>query len=83
MSKDHNELAQKLLRIKQAMEQAIEQRAQLTGKLEHLLEELEKDYQCKTLKEADAMLNKLEKIVDGLFAVLNERIEKFQEKYGT
>ena len=53
----------------------------IKGKLEHLREQLKKDHNCTTLKEAKLILGNLEAEKDELENEIESMMNKIEEKY--
>ena len=55
-----------LLELKEEIEEAKSEQSQLKGRLDGLLEQLQKDWGCKTIAEAEKKLKKLDEEIEQL-----------------
>jgi len=52
------------------------------GALDQLMGDLEKEYGCKTLAEAEAELERLERVAEKAEVAYNKELEKFKAAWG-
>ena len=71
----------KLLDLKESIENAKEDKAKLTGKLESLYETLQTEFNCKTLASAQKKFDKLSKELETKQSELTDKIEEFEGRY--
>jgi len=76
-----NDITNKLLGYKKEIEQAKADLSKTEGKLEQLLEELQDKFECKTVKQAQAKLKKIEKEISGKEEGLQKAIDEFDATY--
>ncbi len=74
-------LAQELLEIKEEIEQTEKNKASLEGKLEIYMRTLQKDWECKTIKEAYTRLKQMEVLLAEHQTKLTKIVEKLKD-YG-
>lgn len=74
---------QQLLDLKQKIDEAKQKASEYKGQLNHLMKQLEQDWECENLKVAKKLLADLKKEVEQLNNSLNEGILEFEEKYYT
>lgn len=71
----------KLLELKAEIDQAKASRAELEGKRKHLIGELESEWGCKTIKEAERELQRMEKEELDLSGKIQKGIQEVEEKF--
>ena len=71
----------RLLELKQEIEDAKIKVSELTGQRTALMAQLKKDYNCKTLQEADKKSKELQKQIDTISTQITEGIEDLETKY--
>jgi predicted nucleic acid-binding Zn-ribbon protein len=72
---------QELLKIKQDIETAKTEVSQLKGKLQHLMEQLEKDWKCKTIEDAQKKLSTIDREITQLDEKIKKQTKELEEKY--
>ena len=72
---------QKLLQLKEDIEDAKIKVSELTGQRSALMTQLKKDYNCKSLDEADKKSKDLQKQIDDLNSQIEQGIEELETKY--
>ena len=72
---------EKLLQLKEEIEEAKTNVAQLTGQKNTLMAQLKKDWKCTTLGEAKKKLKDLQKQIDDLNSQIEQGIEELETKY--
>lgn len=70
-----------LLELKEKIEKAKMEKAQIEGRLQGLRERLQKEFNCSSFDEAKKQLEKLEAERDPLEQELREEVEKLRDKY--
>lgn len=70
-----------LMAIKRNVEANKEKKARLEGKLSSLMERLEKEFGCKSLKDAEKKLKELNSEMERMEKELTKGVEDIQEKY--
>ena len=79
MSKDN--LTQQLLKLKTKVEEAKTKQAKAKGALEQILKQIKKEFDCKTLKEAEALLKELKTKESKAKQKYEKALEEFQDKW--
>lgn len=74
-------LSDDLMRMKEKMEKAKTEKAQVEGRLQAVMERMEKDFGCKTVEEAEKRLSQLSKEADVLQSSLQAKVTELKEKY--
>jgi len=74
-------IGEKLLLMKQYINEARKQTNILQGKLDSLYEQMAKEFKTTTLEEAEAKILKLDKEIEGLEADILDSVSKLEEKY--
>ena len=72
----------KLLRLKHKIDEAKTEKAQLEGKLETLMSQLEKDFGCATVEDAQDRLEDMNAEIKELTKEIEEGVANLQDKYG-
>jgi len=72
---------QQLLNLKKEIEGAKVQLNQLEGQEKALMNQLQKDWGCKTIAEAEKKLKAIQKEIDTLNEKINCGINELEEKY--
>jgi len=70
-----------LLQLKEEIESAKTQMAELSGRQKYLREQLKKEWQCETVEEAEKKLQELITEVQKLEEKCEELFKQIQEKY--
>jgi len=70
-----------LLQLKEEIESAKTQMAELSGRQKYLREQLKKEWQCETVEEAEKKLQELITEVQKLEEKYEELFKQIQEKY--
>ena len=70
-----------LLDLKQKIEDAKIEKAQAEGKLSELMEQLNNEFNCKTIESAEEKLEEYESIIEEKQEELNEKIEELKTGY--
>lgn len=70
-----------LLDLKEDINEARDEVNRLEGRKDHLLSQLKEDWDCTSLKQAKAKLEKLKKETKKLSQQIKAGIEKLEEKY--
>lgn len=70
-----------LLELKNQIEKASQEVNKLEGRKEHLLQQLEKDWECKTIPQARKKLEKMKEQIKELEQKIKEGISELEEKY--
>ena len=73
--------AEKLLRMKNAIEETTKEVNILKGKLQALKEQLNNDFSCKTLSIAQRRLDKLDKEIEQKEKALANNVRDLEDKY--
>ena len=79
MSKDN--LTQQLLRLKTKVEEAKTKQAKAKGALEQILNQIKKEFDCKTLKEAETLLKELKAKETKAKQKYEKALGEFQDKW--
>lgn len=74
---------QDLLRLKKEIESAKASLQQLKGERNYLMKELKETWQCDSMKEGEALIQKKQEEVAQIKATLSDLLETIQEKYDT
>jgi phage host-nuclease inhibitor protein Gam len=74
-------LSRKLIKIKDEIAEATESKTREEGALSQNLKRLEKEFDCKTIKDAQKLLSDLEKKAQKAEKELNEKISELEESY--
>lgn len=72
---------QQLLKLKEDIDQAKSKVSELKGRQQSLNEQLSEEWNCSSVKEAEAKVKKLEKEITDLDNKINEGIKELEEKY--
>lgn len=72
---------QELLNLKQEIEEAKTKVAELQGSKKHLMKELENDWKCTTVKQAEKKLETMKAELEKLKQKIQESTEELMEKY--
>ena len=75
------ELGQRLLRLKEQLERKKAERTELQGQLKSVMEMLKRQYGVKTLEEARAKMEELEREVKKYEAEIYEGLEKVEKLF--
>jgi len=70
-----------LLDLKDRIGKAQKQISELQGKHQYLMEQLEKDWGCKTVEEAEERIESLNHEIDTLNANIESALDEIKEKY--
>ena len=79
MSKQTTE--ERLLEMRQKIDEAKDEVNRLEGRKEHLFQQLEEEWDCETLEEAEQVLEELEEEIEQLDNKITQGIEELEEKY--
>ncbi len=71
----------KLLELKQEIEEAKNKVAELKGRKEYLLQELQDKYNCKSLEEAQSRIDNLNSAIIDLEQQIEKEIEELENEY--
>lgn len=74
---------QQLLQLKHQIEDAKSETAELKGREKQLMEQLEKEWDCTTVKQAEQKIEKLQSEIDQLDIKINEGLKELEQKYET
>jgi len=69
-----------LLELKEDIEQAKTKLAELKGREEYLMQQLELEWDCKTIEDAEEVLRTVEKEIEELDEQIEEGVKKIEEK---
>ena len=72
---------QRLLELKQEIDEAKTKVSELTGQKNALMKQLKEDYGCKTIQDADNKVNDLEKQIDKIKKQIDSGIAELEEKF--
>lgn len=72
---------QELMKLKDDIEEAKQQKAKDEGRLDSLMERLDTEFGIKTLNEAEKEVAKIEKEITGLEKEYNDGFKKLKENY--
>jgi len=72
---------QQLLDLKDKVEDAKSNVSELKGQLTALMKQLNDDWQCKSIKEAETKLSGMEKNIKTLELKIQEATEELEDKY--
>lgn len=72
---------QKLLQLKEDIDQAKNKLAQLEGRKKYLAQQLKDDWNCKTPKEGKQKLQSMKEEMDNLDTQIQKGIEQLEEEY--
>lgn len=70
-----------LLELKQQIDDAKTEVATLKGKLQHLNEQLLKEWECKTLQDAEKKIIQLQQEAEKIDKQLQTNLQELEEKY--
>jgi uncharacterized phage infection (PIP) family protein YhgE len=71
---------QQLLQLKRQVDEAKSTVNQLKGHKQALMKQLNDDWACNTIEEAEKKLSKMDKEIDDLDSQINEGIKKLEEE---
>lgn len=72
-----------LLRLKEQIDEASKEAAELNGELTARMKQLKQDWKCNNLKEAKKHLISLDKQIESLDKQIEEGLNELEEQYGT
>ena len=72
---------QQLLELKERIDEAKEKSSELKGQLKGLTKELEEDWQCDTVKQAEVKVQQMETEVTKLNEKIKKNVTELEEKY--
>jgi len=72
-----------LFKLKESIEQAKTNISKIEGSQQTLLEQLQNDWGCSSIEEAEKKLGVIKKKIDRLSTQIKEGIEEIEEKYLT
>ena len=72
---------EELTDLKQALENKKQELSELKGRLSYLMDELQKTYECGTVKEAEALLEQKSKLLAKKKDALDKSVLLLQEEY--
>ena len=67
-----------LLELKEKMEQAKTKQAELIGRKKYLMQELEKEWECKTTIEASSLIKEMKEEIEALENKIAEGLRKLE-----
>ncbi len=76
-----NDLGQRLLNLKQDLEEAKSKRSELQGQLKGLMKQLKDEFELDSLGEAQERIEELNEQLDALQNKLNTELEKAEEAF--
>ena len=71
---------QKLLQMKEQIDRADKKKSELEGQLKEQLSRLKKDFDCSTMEQGEAKLDKMKTQLDKKQKALSTGVAKLQEK---
>lgn len=74
-------IAEKIIDLKERLQESKEQQLIIKSKTDALLERLKKEFNCTTVEEAETKLSSLEKELQSTQTQLEKSIIKFEEAY--
>ena len=78
MSKDTE---QQLFEIKEKIDQAKESVSRLEGRRDHLLNQLEEQWECESVEEAESLLEEHNKEINDLEQKIDKGVKKLEKDY--
>jgi len=72
--------AEELLELKEKIDASKTQVAELEGRKKHLYEELEKNWECKTLEQAEKKVNTMQEDIDEMNENINTKTNALEEQ---
>lgn len=72
-----------LLKLKDQIESAKVRAAELKGRQDHLLEELETKWDCKTIEQAEKMLENLQDEIETVDGQIDAKLTEIEEHFGS
>ena len=72
---------QQLLDLKKQIDQAKSEVSELNGREKRLMEQLQKDWGCKTVKEAEKKIKDMETDLASINEQIHKGVEELEEKY--
>jgi len=76
-----NDLGQRLLNLKQDLEEAKSKRSELQGQSKGLMKQLKEEFELDSLDEAQARIEELNEQLDNLQSALNDALERAEEAF--
>lgn len=70
-----------LMSLKQEITDAKQEKSRLEGRLQQLAEQLQKEYGCKNLPEAEKKLKEMDVQITKLSTTIQEQSRELEEKY--
>lgn len=70
-----------LLRLQKQIEEGKTEKAQLEGERNAIMKQLEKDWGCKTVQQAEKKIKEMEKEIEQLDADIEVGLEELEQKY--
>ena len=80
---NNDEVLKKYMRLKKDVETAQQRANRAQGALDQLMKDLEKDFDCSTLKQAQKKLEALETEEEEAREEFEEAVEQFDEKWNS
>lgn len=71
-----------LLKLKQQIDNAKSQTAELKGHQSALLKQLKDDWKCNSIEEAERLVKKMDKEISDLNQKIEEGLNELEERYG-
>ena len=76
-----NDLGQRLLDLKQDLEEAKSKRSELQGQSKGLMKQLKDEFELDSFDEAQARIEELNEQLDNLQSTLNDALERAEEAF--
>lgn len=70
-----------LLELKEKVDKAKSQLSEAKGRKEYLVQQLQDDWDCTTVKQANKLLEQMENDLEQLDEQIEEKMEEIEEKY--
>ena len=77
--RDREQLGQRLLKMKDDLEQKKSQRSELQGELNSVMKQLQEEFGVETLEQAEERLEKEKQGLQEMETVVRERVEEIEE----
>jgi len=78
-SRDREQLGQRLLRMKEELEQKKSQRSELQGELNSVMKQLQEEFGVGTLEQAEERLEKEKQELQEMETAVQEQVEEIEE----
>ena len=82
-SRDREQLGQRLLRMKEDLEQKKSQRSELQGELNSVMKQLQEEFGVETLEQAEERLEKEKQGLQEMETAVREQVEEIEEMMET